>query len=279
MKNFPIPVLSPGPGSQPEKDQLDYIQMPAGMITFQVPVLPEPEEVSDLLAARELLMQAYHALSYYREGDRPVCLDLSALDKENMQLLNQLLGEGEVSASIQSDAHRIHIQESVFAGLWRVGFLDSANRVIADQLEIGPVPAAIYDAGRSGAARLEIRADDVPGVTNAPAILCEIAEHMLKPGNAHVINLSLMPFTPEDGLYVDKALGRGKVTLLSRGYGNCRITLTSMSRVWWVQFFNSTDIPILNTIEITDIPEVALAAIEDIRESAVRLLDVIKWIN
>jgi hydrogenase-1 operon protein HyaF len=279
MKDFPVPVSFIGPGSQSGEDQLNYMQMPGGMVTFQTPVLPEPEEVCDLLAAREVLTQACHALQHFQEGDSPVCIDLTALDQDNMQLLNQLLGEGEVSASIQADAHHIQIQESVYAGLWRVMSLDRANRVVADHLEIGHVPAAIRDAGQSGLSELVPREENIPGVVNAPAILAEIAEHMLKPGLSHVINLTLMPFTPEDGLYVDRVLGRSKVSLLSRGYGNCRITLTAMSRVWWVQFFNSTDVSILNTIEITDIPEVALAAIEDFRDSAARLLDVVKWIS
>jgi hydrogenase-1 operon protein HyaF len=58
---------------------------------------------------------------------------------------------------------------------------------------------------------------------------------------------------------------------LSRGYGNCRITSTRLANVWWVQYFNSMDKMILNTIEVVDIPEVARAAKEDFEESAERL--------
>jgi hydrogenase-1 operon protein HyaF len=279
MKDFPIPVSFIGPGSQPEEEQLNYMQMPGGMNTFQTPLLPEPEDVLDLIAAREVLIQAYHALQNYQENDAPVCIDLASLDHENLQLLNQLLGEGEVSANIGSDSHTIQIQESVYAGLWRVRFVDSMGLIVTDHIEVGHIPTAIGVAGRSGIKALTLKEEDIPGVINAPAILAEIAEHMDKLDVAHVINLTLMPFTPEDGMYVDNALGRSKVSLLSRGYGNCRITLTTMSRVWWVQFFNSTDVPILNTIEINDIPEVALAAIEDIQDSALRLEDVIKWIS
>ena len=67
--------------------------------------------------------------------------------------------------------------------------------------------------------------------------------------------------------------------MLSRGYGNCRITATAQAHVWKVQFFNSMDTLILDTYEVTEMPEVALAAAEDLAESAVRIRDVIEAIR
>ena len=119
-----------------------------------------------------------------------------------------------------------------------------------------------------------------PGIINAPALLAEVTErvsgHAAEP---HIINLSLLPFSPEDAAWLDQCLGRGRVTLLSRGYGNCRITATGVARVWWVQYFNSQDALILNTLEITDVPEVARAAAEDLADSAARLADILEWIG
>ncbi|VAY89035.1 Hydrogenase expression/formation protein HupH (fragment) [mine drainage metagenome] len=77
--------------------------------------------------------------------------------------------------------------------------------------------------------------------------------------------------SPEDLAYLYDAFGTGTVSILSRGYGNCRITSTRLANVWWVQYFNSTDQIILNTLEVVDVPEVALAADEDFLESVVRL--------
>ncbi|MGL1701369.1 hydrogenase expression/formation C-terminal domain-containing protein, partial [Vibrio parahaemolyticus] len=45
-------------------------------------------------------------------------------------------------------------------------------------------------------------------------------------------------------------LGRGSLIVLSRGYGNCRVTNTGTRNVWWARFYNSQDALILNTIEI-----------------------------
>lgn len=111
---------------------------------------------------------------------------------------------------------------------------------------------------------------------NAPALLAEIADRAARyrvDADPHVINLTLLPVTPEDLAYLDAALGRSGVNLLSRGYGNCRITATRLDGVWWVQYFNASDKLILNTLEITDLPEAALAAPEDIADTIERLAD------
>ena len=67
----------------------------------------------------------------------------------------------------------------------------------------------------------------------------------------------------------------GPITILSRGYGNCRIGSTNKMNVWWVKFYNSEDKLILNTIEVVDVPGVAIAAPEDIIDSAERLKEIL----
>jgi hydrogenase-1 operon protein HyaF len=92
----------------------------------------------------------------------------------------------------------------------------------------------------------------------------------------HVVNLSLLPHTEDDLAWLDAALGEGAVTILSRGYGNCRITSTGVANVWWVQYFNSQDTLILNTIEVSRVPNVACAAAEDLEDSAQRLREILE---
>jgi len=67
--------------------------------------------------------------------------------------------------------------------------------------------------------------------------------------------------------------------MISRGFGNCRVTSTAARDVWRVQYFNSMNTLILNTIEIVDVPEVALAAAEDLADSRVRLSELIEWMD
>jgi hydrogenase-1 operon protein HyaF len=101
-----------------------------------------------------------------------------------------------------------------------------------------------------------------------------------RPGQEiHVVNLTLLPHTEEDLAWLDEALGEGAVTILSRGYGNCRITATAQAHVWRVQFYNSMDVLILDTFEVTAMPEVVLAAAEDLADSAGRLREVLEAIR
>jgi hydrogenase-1 operon protein HyaF len=91
----------------------------------------------------------------------------------------------------------------------------------------------------------------------------------------HAINLSLLPHTEEDLALLDSHLGRGPVHILSRGYGNCRISSTATRHVWWVRYYNSQDTLILNSLEVADVPDVALASPEDLEDSAQRLAEIL----
>lgn len=287
MHAFPIPVVAAtqtlGPGSQHEEESLDYLPMPHDMRTFRAPILPEPEEMGDRVATRAWLEQLLAATRRWRPGQAAFSLDMGGLAEADRLLIDQVLGEGEVSAQVSGEtgtfAGPLSIQESVFAGIWRLRGRDADGLSHADRVEVGDVPAAIRNAARSGHS-VPVQAAPGPGVINAPALLAEIAEQTARPaGGTHVINLSLLPFGPEDAAWLDERLGRGRVTLLSRGYGNCRVTATGIARVWWVQYFNSQDALILNTLEISDVPEVARASAEDLEDSAERLAEVIAWIG
>lgn len=282
MHAFPIPVVASvetrGPGSQTEDESLQYMDMPRDMRTYRTPVLPEPEEIRDLRAARDILNNVLTGLTAVRPEQATTKVNLARLDAANLALIDQLLGEGEVSACIDSAGGSLRIQESVFAGVWRVRMFDLDGHCLTDDIEIGGLPASVTIASRAGQPTPDAP-PLAPGVINAPALLAEIDAHLRQATSHHIINLSLLPFSPEDALWLDQALGRGTVTLLSRGYGNCRITATGISRVWWVQYFNSQDALILNTLEITDAPEVARAAPEDLADSGERLAEVLAWIG
>jgi hydrogenase-1 operon protein HyaF len=95
----------------------------------------------------------------------------------------------------------------------------------------------------------------------------------------HVVNLSLLPLTVDDIGYMDLRLGTGRVLILSRGYGNCRITNCCVPHTWRVVYYNSMDTVILNAVEVTDMPDVACAAPEDLCDSLERLQEVIEWVD
>ena len=275
-----------GPGSQPpEADgaHLDILQLPEEMATFRMPEPPQLGCQDDYQLGLELLQRLQEATvrQAARNGQGAEVLELPELDEENLDLIDQLLGEGEVAMRFQSRHCSARIQESVLAGIWRVRYFDADGELTQDMIEVAPVPRLCRrHVFRHAAHRVELQRESIPeGVRNAPPLLAEINDKVAgyRPGAAnHVINLTLLPQTEEDLAFLTKRLGEGPLSILSRGYGNCRITSTAVEHVWWVQYFNSQDKNILNTLEIGDVPAAALAAQEDIRESAQRLSEILE---
>ena len=278
MSAVRLPVVGAGPGSQ-DDEAPDYLPMPSDMATFRLPS-------SDVLAGKpRAATRAAHALlSGYRDAlaawrlGQPGAprLELGDVPADVLEVINQALDQGEVSAMIQGP-RAVRIQETAFAGIWRVQWLDAAGAVERDLLEAGDVPAVVRES--LAATRATVApGEPPPGVMNSPVLLREILDHAAARRDsdpAHVINLTLLPVTPEDLGYLHDALGVGAVTILSRGYGNCRISGAAVGGVWWVQYFNSMDQLILDTIEVVGevvgVPEVALAAREDLADTTVRL--------
>lgn len=271
MKPFPLPVTAIGPGSQPEAEPLNYFEMPHDMHTYRAPVLPEPDQMPGRAAVQSVLDAVLGALAAGSGG-----VDLAGLAPDALELLGQVLGEGEVSARVETGDSLVLAQESVFAGVWRLRVL-AGGTTVSDSIEVADVPSVLRRPG--GNTPPLPRPEAGPGVANAPALLAEIEEQLAQATPHHVINLTLLPFTPGDGDYLDQALGRDGVTILSRGYGNCRITGTALAKVWWVQYFNAQDALILNTVEITDVPDAARAAPEDLADSRERLAEVMAWLG
>lgn len=284
MKLKDIPIVPVGPGSQPaetDSQNLSYIDMPSDMATFERPHIPAPDDVAHLVGAKEAMDWLRRALAAYvtrgATSDEPLMANLSDLDDESRELVNQILGEGEVSVTY-SGAARARAQESVLAGVWRTFYLDPDERVTVDLLEVADVPHLVhipdpnqrsFDTSREGAP------DDV---INALPILVEVesqCERYASEGTPHVINLTLLPLSEVDVEFLEERLGRGPIDVLSRGYGKCQIISTQVANVWWVRYYNSMGTPILNTLEVIDVPQVLCAADEDLKDSATRLEEII----
>lgn len=285
MKPFPIPVVALGPGTQSEDETLDYVSMPKDMDTYRPPVLPEPEEIAGRAKARAALGRVLDLLDAAADGRPGGQVSLLDLPAEDRQLVNQVLGEGEASALVRTEGSplELRIQESVFAGVWRI-MTFNAGVLVDDAIEVGPVPMQLRTLADEDAESLyrPWRGPLPPNVQNAPLLVEEIRDQIARwqPGQPpHVVNLTLLPVTPEDIAFLDHQLGTGRVLLLSRGYGNCRITNTRHPHCWRVVYYNSMDSVILNTVEVVDMPEVAMAAPEDLRDSHERLADVLGYIE
>jgi hydrogenase-1 operon protein HyaF len=286
INDIAIPVRVAGLGSQPvETDgaELDILQLPSGMDSYSAPLLPEPETVRELQPALGLLQRLRSALGRHSADEASWRVGLDGLDADNLALVDQVLGEGEVSVLYDGgpDAPgHARIQESVLAGVWRVRRHGGDGALLEDVIEVGTIPALVTDSAFGAARRrVEMPSGGVPeGVLNAPPVLAEIDDKVADASTGaapHVINLTLLPQTEQDLAFLEERLGLGRVTILSRGYGNCRIDSTATNNVWWVRYFNSQDRIILNSLEITSVPGVACAAAEDIRDSSGRLGEIL----
>ena len=282
MKDFPIPVVSIGPGSQETgDDEFHYLEMPKEMSTFRMPGLPDPESARGATEARGVLRWLAETTAAWPEVGGPSTFDVGGLDAANREILDQVLGEGEVSI-IVSGERDLRIQESVFAGVWRLRLVGPGNSVERDLVEVGPIPQSVLAAARE---RADTQVPELPLPEDAfsdPPILAEVEDRAAarREGDpAHVINLSLLPLSPSDGRHLGEVLAAGPVRILSRGYGSCRITSTVVRYTWWVQYVNGYGKPMVESLEITDVPEVAIASREDIADSATRVAEALDWLE
>jgi hydrogenase-1 operon protein HyaF len=284
MKTSSIPVRVVGAGSQlAEAETLQYLDMPQGMTTFRMPLVPERADAAAIAAARELLAQFLADIEGwdFAEGVPGPRREVRGLSAAALAIVDQMLGEGEVGIHVAAP-RAARIQESVFTGIWRVCELGADGMVARDYLEAAPVPAIALAAAHAAAARTLVSMAPADGTMNAPALLHEIGSRMRKReagAPAHVINLTLFPMTPEDLRMLEQAFPPGPVAMMSRGFGNCRIGSTLARDVWRVQYFNNMNTLILNTIEVVDVPEVAVAAVEDLQDSRVRLAELVAWMD
>ena len=285
QRPFPIPLVSAmGPGSQIEDEELDYLPMPQGMSTYQPPRLPEPDALDGHGAAIAVLDQVLAVLQAAIRGESVAPVDLSGLGAADREIVNQALGEGEVGAQVADGqgSALVQVQESVFAGVWRV-IERLPDGGLQDRIEVGAIPEVLKTCARQDGASGHRPTARLPeGVMNAPTLLQELHDQrqQWRAGqSAHLVNLSLLPLSPADMACLEEQLGTGRVVILSRGYGNCRISSTRVPNTWRVVYYNSQDAMILNSIEVVDMPEVACAAPEDLVDSEQRLREVMAWVN
>lgn len=278
MTSISLPIF--GQGSQPAEEdgvELEYPAMPEEMTTYRMPTISLDLNAADLAQAKIVLQQLEQDLAAYPTGSGTI--DLIGLDQTNRRFVDELLGEGEVSV-ICGGAQQLRIQESVLAGVWRSQQSDG-QRLLADVLEVGIMPQSVVQTAFAAAAeQIDSDMSALPdGVMNAPPLLAELNAKIAtyQPGDeAHIINLSLLPQTEQDLAFLEQRLREGTVTILSRGYGNCRISATGTRNVWWVRYFNSQDTLILNTLEVSEVPNVACASPEDIVDSHQRLREILQ---
>ncbi len=283
MRPITIPIRNAM--SEPE-EAVEFMPMPREMATFEMPRPPAPGPGADVEGARDVLqLFVEHLQRWLQRGGELPALDLVGLPPATLKVINESLGEGEVAAIVDTGGDEVRVQETVFSGVWRQQHFSPDGQLLHDLLLGAPIPPLLQllaqERSSSALRRLPLPA----GAMNVPALVHELQEAVLTSvelGAAappHVFNLTLLPLTPEDSGHLDALLDGGAVVILSRGFGNCRISSNAVRNVWRVQYFNNMQTLILNTLEITEMPEVAVAAQEDLAESAGRLAELLQWLS
>ncbi|TWB89362.1 hydrogenase-1 operon protein HyaF [Bradyrhizobium macuxiense] len=224
-----------------------------------------------------LLSNVAAAVAGQKSAAQTQLFRLANLSDLERKLIADVLGRGEIAGVVAlPDGSVAQIQESVLAGIWRVRIgADPAHEYI----EVGAIPQIVRRAATDLTAT-DLTINAAPeGAMNVLPVLAEIRERALawRPGmRAHIINFTLLPMSPVDRAFLQQSVGNGPILLTSRGYGTCRVQATGIQNVWSVQFFNSMDSIILNTLEVGGVPTVALAADEDFEDSGERMQEIIE---
>lgn len=297
MKPLSIPIHAVPEGTRHEEDEMQYPEMPRGMVTFSMPRVPENVDTSALTAAYQLLQKFLDALNDWTFDAQAagVRLDLRDQPAAVLNILNDVLGEGEVSARVEGlPGCDVRVQESVFTGVWRVRELNAQGEEVAYWIEAGSLPQVLIEAAARGAQPTLPEVALPEGAMNAPAVFVEIRAQLAAFGaegngatssledvneNAHEINLTLLPLTPADHQALQEALPVGPVAIISKSFGSCRVTSTGTQHIWRIQHFNSKNTLILNTLVIAERPSLVLAAAEDIDDARGRLAELIAWMR
>lgn len=278
MTDYPLVwrPKTPAPAAAGEDPSLRLLDMPVGTTRPR----REARRVDSMSqAARAVLEEATAALREHAEGDRdPSLISLRSLKSSDRDTILDVLGEGDVWGSVGGSVGYT-FTESVLTGLWYVE-ATSPDGAKTDWLEVARIPQAVLHAAEH-MPRESIRIpEQMPqGAMNSLALLTELQQRSTayRPGeDNHIINFTLLPITEADAEVLTTVLGQIPLVIRGGGYGSCRIFASGLRHVWAVQYLNSMDKVILDTLEIGGVPVAALAAREDLAESAGRLPEMMQ---
>lgn len=229
--------------------------------------------------ARAVLEEASAMLRRHAEGAHEASrISLRSLTPADRDTVLDLLGEGDVWGSVGGNVAYAFV-ETVLTGLWRIE-ATGQDGAKTEWLEVAEIPQPVLHATERMPREVIGIPDQLPqGAMNAAALLTELQERSsgYRAGEEnHVINFTLLPITEADAEVLTTVLGQIPLVIRGGGYGSCRIFATGLRHVWAVQYLNSMDKVILDTLEIGGVPVAALAAREDFEDSAGRLAEMLQ---
>ncbi|MCZ9156389.1 hydrogenase expression/formation protein [Escherichia albertii] len=270
-----------GPRTQPNDDSFSMNPLP---ITCQVndePSMAALERCSHSPRVIALLNDLQKQLSQRQPPQGEVlAVNLLNLNADERHFINTLLGEGEVSVRIQhADGSESEIQEAIFCGFWRVRKRRDA-RLQEDRLEVGRAPLVLWQAATQNTLPTDsLLPPPIDGLMNGLPLAHELLAHVRNPDTQpHSINLTQLPISEADRVFLSRLCGPGNIQIRTVGYGESYINATGLRHVWHLRCLDTLKGPLLESYEICPIPEVVLAAPEDLVDSTQRLGEVCRWL-
>ena len=168
---------------------------------------------------------------------------------------------------------------AIFCGLWRVR-RRSGELLLEDRLETGCAPLPLWQAATHNTLPTDsLLPPPIDGLMNGLPLAHELLAHVRNPeAQPHSINLTQLPVSEADRLFLSRLCGLGNIQIRTIGYGESYINATGLRHVWHLRCMDTLKGPLLESYEICPIPEVVLAAPEDLADSAQRLGEVCQWL-
>jgi hydrogenase-1 operon protein HyaF len=130
---------------------------PPGNNIGAIPIYTQPEQTYSVGNIRALLAEIAARLEQLAAGGETGMIDLNSLPLApgEYELLRQTLGQGEVSARIDAIGPS-EISETRYPGVWWVTHHNVEGDIVADIIEIAPIPEIIKSQPEDIRAGLEL---------------------------------------------------------------------------------------------------------------------------
>ena len=205
----------------------------------------------------------------------PLPITCQVNDEPSMAALEQCAHSPQVIALLNELQHQLSERQPPLGEVLAVDLLN-----LEDKLEAGCAPLALWQAATQNLLPTDsLLPPPIDGLMNGLPLAHELLAHVRNPdAQPHSINLTQLPISEADRLFLSRLCGPGNIQIRTIGYGESYINATGLRHVWHLRCTDTLKGPLLESYEICPIPEVVLAAPEDLVDSAQRLSEVCQWL-
>ena len=110
-------------------------------------------------------------------------------------------------------------------------------------------------------------------VSPSPQVMALLQElqgmhsELVHTGKATSLDIRSLPLIPDDYTYLKSLLGEGEVTATINALGPTKINETEIPGVWWVTHYNTDDMILAESIEVTELPEMLKTQKQDLQQA------------